>query len=213
MREYLDELQRRLSELFDPQIRRVRERIDPLIAQARARYQKLERRERLLVQIAGGLLAVFLVYNLVVSPLIDYINGLDEQIVSRERDLAGMQRLVATFTRVKDDLRAAQHDTVPAGRAFSLFSVLEASFSKTVGHDKIASITPQADKKLPDGLVQYGVQLKLSDVSLGQIVDALYAVRTLGVPVGVANLHIERRTPNTHSFDVDLTCVALGHSA
>lgn len=213
MREYLEELQRRLEELLGPQIRRVRERVDPLIAQARARYQKLERRERLLVQIAGAFLGVFLVYNLVVSPLIDYVDGLDQQITSREHDLAGVQRLVATYTLVKGDLRAAQHDTVPAGRDFSLFSVLEASFSKSIGHDKIASITPQADKKLPDGLVQYGVQLKLSDVSLDQIVDALYAVRTLGVPVGIANLHIQRRTPNTHSFDVDLTCVALGHSA
>jgi len=213
MREYFEELQRRIAELLDPQIRRVRERIDPLIAQARARYQKLERRERLLVQIAGAFLGVFLVYNLIVSPVIDYVDGLDQQIASREHDLAGVQRLVATYTLVKEDLRAAQHDTVPAGRDFSLFSIVEASFSKSIGHDKIASITPQADKKLPDGLVQYGVQLKLSDVSLDQIVDALYAVRTLGVPVGIANLHIERRTPNTHSFDVDLTCVALGHSA
>jgi type II secretory pathway component PulM len=213
MREYLAELQRRLADLLSPQIRRVRDRIDPLIAQARARYQKLERRERLLLQLAGGLLAVFLVYNLIVSPVIDYVDGLDEQIVSRERDLAGVQRLVATYKLVKDDLHAAQHDPVPAGRDFSLFSIVEASFSKSIGHDKIASITPQADKKLPDGLVQYGVQLKLNDVSLDQIVSALYAVRTLGVPVGIANLHIERRTPNTHSFDVDLTCVALGHSA
>ena len=209
MREYLAELQRRLADLLSPQIRRVRDRIDPLIAQARY----LERRERLLLQLAGGLLAVFLVYNLIVSPMIDYVDGLDEQIVSRERDLAGVQRLVATYKLVKDDLHAAQHDTVPAGRDFSLFSIVEASFSKSIGHDKIASITPQADKKLPDGLVQYGVQLKLNDVSLDQIVSALYAVRTLGVPVGIANLHIERRTPNTHSFDVDLTCVALGHSA
>jgi len=213
IREYLEQLQAQVMDLLGPQIRRVRERTDPVVAQARARYQKLERRERVLVQIAGALVAIFLAYNLIVSPTIDYVDGLDEQIASREHDLAGVQRLVATYKLVKDDLRAAQHDTVPAGKDFSLFSIVEASFSKSIGHDKIASITPQADKKLPDGLVQYGVQLKLSDVSLDQIVGALYAVRTLGVPVGIANLHIERRTPNTHSFDVDLTCVALGHSA
>jgi hypothetical protein len=102
---------------------------------------------------------------------------------------------------------------VPGGKDFSLFSVVEASFSKSLGHEKIASITPQADRKLPDGLVQYSVQLKLNDVSLAQIVDALYAVRTLPMPVGIGNLRIQRRMQNTHSFDVDLTCVALGRSA
>src|SRR5215472_15388365 len=102
IREYLEQLQSRIMEVLGPQIRRVRERTDPLVAQARARYQKLERRERVLVQLAGGLLAIFLVYNLIVSPFIDYVDGLDEQIVSREHDLAGVQRLVATYKLVKD---------------------------------------------------------------------------------------------------------------
>jgi hypothetical protein len=213
LHEYLEQLRHRIADFLEPQVRSLRVRIDPVIAQARARYQKLERRERLLVQAAAGLVAIFLVYNLILMPVVDYVDGLDEQIAAREHDLAGIQRLVATYAMVKADLNAAQHDTVPGGRTFSLFSVVEASFSKTLGHEKIASITPEADKKLPDGLVQYSVQLKLSDVSLTQIVDSLYAVRTLGVPVGIANIHIQRRSPNTHSFDVDLTCVALGHNA
>jgi hypothetical protein len=152
------------------------------------------------------------VYTLIYSPIADYVDGLDERIATREHDLAGVQRLVATYATVKADLNAVRHNTVPGGKDFSLFSVVEASFSKSLGHEKIASITPEADRKLPDGLVQYSVQLKLNDVSLAQIVDALYAVRTLPMPVGIANLRIQRRMQNTHSFDVDLTCVALGRS-
>ena len=213
LREYLAALRQRISAFLEPQTRRLRVQIDPYIAQARARYDKLEKRERLLVQIAAGLFALFVVYNLIYSPIANYVEGLDERIASRERDLAGVQRLVATYATVKADLDAVQHNTVPGGKDFSLFSVVEASFSKSLGHEKIASITPEADRKLPDGLVQYSVQLKLNDVSLAQIVDALYAVRTLPMPVGIGNLRIQRRTQNTHSFDVDLTCVALGRSA
>ncbi len=43
------------------------------------------------------------------------------------------------------------------GKDFSLFSVIESSLTKSVGHDKIASITPSADRKLTDGFVQYSV--------------------------------------------------------
>ena len=42
--------------------------------------------------------------------------------------------------------------------------------------------------------------------------DQWQAHRTLPMPVGIANLRIQRRMQNTHSFDVDLTCVALGRS-
>ncbi len=213
LREYLEQLRSRIAAVLEPQIRRARVTIDPYVAQARARYQKLEKRERLLVQVAGALLAILLVYNLVLSPIIDYVDGLDDRIAAREHDLAGVQRLVATYATLKTDLNAVKHNTVPGGKDFALFSVVEESFSKSVGRDKIGSITPEADKKLPDGLVQYSVQLKLNGVSLAQIVDALYAVRTLPVPVGVANLRIARRTQDTHSFDVDLTCVALGRNA
>jgi type II secretory pathway component PulM len=212
-REYLVALQQRIAAFLEPQTRRLRAQVDPYVAQARARYDKLEKRERLLVQIAAGLLGLFAAYNLIYSPIADYVAGLDERIVAREHDLAGVQRLVATYATVKADLNAVQHNTVPGGKDFSLFSVVEASFSKSLGHEKIASITPEADRRLPDGLVQYSVQLTLNDVSLAQIVDALYAVRTLPMPVGIANLRIQRRTQNTHSFDVDLTCVALGRSA
>ena len=212
-REYFAALRQRISAFLEPQTRRLHAQIDPYLAQARARYDKLEKRERLLVQIAAGLFALFVVYNLIYSPIANYVDGLDERIATREHDLAGVQRLVDIYATVKADLNAVQHNTVPGGKDFSLFSVVEASFSKSLGHEKIASITPEADRKLPDRLVQYSVQLKLNDVSLAQIVDALYAVRTLPMPVGIGNLRIQRRTQNTHSFDVDLTCVALGRNA
>jgi hypothetical protein len=51
--------------------------------------------------------------------------------------------------------------------------------------------------------------LKLANVNLAQLVDALYGINTLPMPIGVSTIHIQRRTPDTHSYDVDLTCVAL----
>jgi hypothetical protein len=53
------------------------------------------------------------------------------------------------------------------------------------------------------------VQLKLANLNLAQLVDALYGINSLSVPIGVSTIRIQRRTPDTHSYDVDLTCVAL----
>jgi len=196
-------------DLLRPYLKQAATRADPLIAQARGRYQKLEPRERILVQIAAGLVGVFLIYNLIYMPIVDLSSGLQDKIVQRQQDLAEVRRLAATYSQLKANLASAERHTVPLGKDFSLFSVVEASMTKSVGRAKIGSITPGSDRKLTDGFTEYSVQLKLDNVNLAQLVDALYGINSLSMPIGVSNIRIQRRTQDTHSYDVDLTCVAL----
>jgi type II secretory pathway component PulM len=196
-------------DLLRPYLKQAATRVDPLIAQARGRYQKLEPRERILVQIAGGLVGVFLIYNLIYIPIVDLSLGLQDKIVQRQQDLAEVRRLAATYAQLKAELASAERHTVPPGKDFSLFSVVEASMTKSVGRQKIGSIAPGSDRKLTDGFTEYSVQLKLDNVSLAQLVDALYGISSLSMPIGISNIRIQRRTQDPHSYDVDLTCVAL----
>ena len=208
LREWIDNLRARVMDLIRPSLKQLATRVDPFIAQARGRYQKLEPRERILVQIAGGLLAIFLVYNLVYEPIVDLSSGLEAKIAQRQHDLVEARRLAGTYAQLKVNLLKAEQRTVP-GRDFSLFSVVEASMTKSVGREKIGSITPGADKKLADGFTEFSVQLKLANVNLAQLIDALYGINSLEMPIGVSTIRIQRRTQDTHSYDVDLTCVAL----
>ncbi|MGA3229545.1 MAG: type II secretion system protein GspM, partial [Candidatus Binatus sp.] len=116
-----------------PYLKQAAARVDPLIVQARVRYQKLESRERILVQIAAGLVGVFLIYNLIYLPIVDLSSGLQARIVQRQQDLAEVRRLAATYAQLKADLAAAERRTVPLGKDFSLFSIVEASMTKSVG--------------------------------------------------------------------------------
>jgi type II secretory pathway component PulM len=209
LREWIESFRARLEELIRPYLKQAAARVDPMLAQARLRYLKLEPRERILVQVAGGLLGIFLIYNLIYLPIVDLSSGLQDRIVQRQNDLAEVRRLAATYAQLKADLASAERHTVPLGKDFSLFSVIEASMTKSVGRQKIGSIAPGQDRKLTDGFTEYSVQLKLANVSLAQLVDALYGINSLPMPIGVSTIRIQRRTQDTHSYDVDLTCVAL----
>ena len=208
LKEWIDNLRARMMDSLRPLLKQLATLIDPYVAQGRSRYQKLEPRERILVQIAGGLLGIFLIYNLIYTPIVDLSSGLQDKIVQRQQDLAEVRRLAGTYAQLKVNLAKAQQRTVP-GKDFSLFSVIEASMTKSVGRDKISSIAPGSDRKLSDGFTEFSVQLKLANVNLAQLVDALYGINSLSVPIGVSNIRIQRRTQDTHSYDVDLTCVAL----
>ncbi len=209
LREWIENLRARLMDSLRPYLKQAAVRVDPWLAQARGRYQKLEPRERILVQIAAGLVGVFLIYNLIYMPIVDLSSGLQDKIVQRQNDLLEVRRLAGSYAQVKSDLANAERRTVPLGKDFSLFSVIEASMTKSVGREKIGSIAPGADRKLTDGFTEYSVQLKLDNVNLAQLVDALYGINSLPMPIGVSNIRIQRRTQDTHSYDVDLTCVAL----
>lgn len=190
---------------------RVRVALAPTIATARGRYQKLESRERLLLQIAGALLALFILFNLVYLPIQGALGGLGDRIQERQHDAVEVAHMMRTYQRLRVDLATMRTRTVPGSGNFSLFSVVEQALTRAPGKDKIGSITP-AEKTIPGGMTQYTVELKLNALSLPQIVDTLYGLSALNVPVTVATLHLTRRSQDSHSFDVEMTCVALGRN-
>ncbi len=201
-----------LGAALDALAARVRTALDPLTGAMRARYQKLEPRERVLVRILGAVFAIFLVYNYIFTPIIDTVGGLSGRIQQRRHDAVEVAHMMRTYWQLQADLATMRKRTVPAGGDFSLFSVIEQALTRAPGKDKIGSITP-ADKQIPGGLTQHTVEVRLNALNLGQIVDMLYGLQAMNVPVTVSSLHISRRTQDSHTFDVEMTCVALGRNA
>lgn len=219
----LNALRQMLGKLLDPVMAavaafwstlnaRLSAALAPLLNAMRAHYRKLEPREQLLVRVAAAVVGIFLVYSLIYMPIRTGLADLNDTIGQRQHDVVEVARLMHRYQRLRVDMLTMRKRTVPADSDFSLFSVVESSLTKRPGKDKIASITP-SDKKIPGGLTQYAVELKLNNLSLAQVVDTLYGLSGLKVPVTVSSLHISRRTQDPHTFDVDMTCIALGRNA
>jgi len=202
----------RARPVFEPVVKRVGDALGPAWNSGRTWYNARESREKRLIQILGGVVAVLIAYNIVYRSAVDMSEGLRDRVASRRMELLQVRSMMGTWTQLGAEMAVAEKRTIPKSGNFSLFSVVEQSLTKSIGHEKIASITP-ADRPVPGGYQQYTIDLKLSGLSLAQIVDALYGMETLSVPVTVSNLHIRQRTPDTHSYDVDMTCAALGKNA
>jgi type II secretory pathway component PulM len=201
----------RLSAILADGTARLRTALAPTIAAARGRYQKLEPRERVLVQVAGALVALFIAFNLVYLPIQAALGGLGDRIQERQHDAVEVAHMMRAYQRLRVDLATMRTRTVAASGDFSLFSVVEQALTRAPGKDKIGSITP-AQKAIPGGMTQFSVELKLNALSLPQVVDTLYGLSALNVPVTVSTLHVTRRSQDSHTFDVEMTCVALGRN-
>jgi type II secretory pathway component PulM len=203
---------RRAGSFYQPYAERMRPYIGPYIYRAQARYQRLEPREKILVQIAGALIGVFLAYNLVYSPFEGLRQDLSDRTETRARQISEVRRMVHQYRQLSLEVAAAEKRTVRQTKDFSLFSAVEGKLTETVGVVKVSSITPGEDQKISKDLVQHNVEIALANLTLQEVVDTLYGIDTLPVPVLVSDLHIKRTQLITTSFDVQMTCVAIGKS-
>jgi hypothetical protein len=194
-----------------PYTERLLQMLAPYQKQAAEWYDKREPREKLLLRIVGGLLAVMFVYYALYLPATGFRDDLASRVSARQNEIAPLRRMMRNYERLKLELASTQKRTVPSGKDFSLFSVVELTLTSSVGRSKIGSITP-ADRPVPGGFEQYTVEVKLDNISLAQVVDTLYNVETLNVPVAIANLQIRQHAQDSHSYDLDMTCTALGKS-
>lgn len=206
----LPESAKRLRSAIEPRIREVRQKIDPAWASASAWYEKREPREKVLLQIFGGIVALLMGYSFIYSPAVSWRADLADRVVERRQALIAVRGMMRTYERLQAGLAESRKRTVP-GKDFSLFSALEQALTNSVGREKIGAISP-ADHSVPGGFIQYTADVKLNSISLAQIVDTLYAVQTLPVPVTVSNLQIHEHAQDSHSYDVDMSCIALGRN-
>lgn len=191
-------------------IQPLRRMLTPAFKSGQAWYGKREPRERLLLKAAAAVLGVLVLYNFIYLSVVGLKGDMQDRVDARQRELIRVRSLMASYYRTNAELAEAEKGTV-ADKNFSLFSVIEQTLDRTAGRTKIGSITP-SDRSVAGGFEQHVVDLKLTGLSLPQIVDTLYGVQSLSVPVTVANLHIRQQTQNSYSYDVDMTCMALGRS-
>ena len=145
---------------------------------------------------------------MIYAPIVGLRESLAERVATRRGDLIELRGLLRSYDHLQRELTQAQQRTVPDNPNFSLFSVIEQTLTKSVGRARIGSITP-TDTTVPGGFRQYTVAIKLSGITLAQVVDTLYGVQSLGIPVTVSNLQLHQHANDSHTYDVDLSCMAL----
>jgi hypothetical protein len=198
----------RLFSALEPYSARARAALAPYWRRASEWYEKREPREKLLLRLLAGVMALLFIYYVIYLPARQWRDNLAEQVITRQRQIIRLRGMMRSYERLRVELASTQKRTMSGGRDPALFSVVEMTLTKSIGRAKIGSITP-SEHQLPGGFEQYTVDVKLNEIALPQIVDTLYSLQTLNVPITISNLQIHQHARDSHSYDVDLSCMAL----
>jgi type II secretory pathway component PulM len=175
--------------------------------QAQLLLARLSPREQRLVAIFGSLLAVVMAWSFVVSP---FLGGRD----SVRRDIATLRGELGDLETLARQIHASETDMpktgAPAAAAadFSVLAFVQKATGATLRAESVASMSP-ARRALDPGHQESSVELKLSSVTLGEIVALLRAIEGEQSPVYVKQFSVKKRYDDASHFDASLTAAAV----
>jgi general secretion pathway protein M len=150
------------------------------------------RRERLALMVAGGVIAAFLLIQLVVMPLIEKHRLLNRRLEAQSRSLQEMVALQGEYLQLKRRSETAQAELSRRRPGFTLFSFLDSLAGQTGLKDRIAYMKPSTTTQegLPYKISV--VETKLQGITMKQLTGYLYRVENSENSVRIRRLSITK---------------------
>ena len=185
--------------------------ITALLRRFAALIERLSPRERVLVGAGGAIGVVVLVWALA-GVLAERRTTLQAQIAASERDVAEMGRLRDHYLQLRADRDVVHRKLERGGADFSLFSHLEGVTRDVVSRDRVAAMNPST-RTVAEDLQEEDVEMRLSGVSLREVVALLYRVEKADLPLLVSRLQMKKRFDQPFVYDATLVIGRLRPAA
>jgi general secretion pathway protein M len=165
--------------------------------------RKLQPRERVFLASGAAVVVLFLGWRLLQGTALQSLELLDRQIASRRSQIEEMQGLLERHRALQARLGAAELKLDRQGEG-SFLSRLDTMVNEARIHSHLDSSQTQREVEV-EGFVKSSVDLKLSRLSLAQVVDFLKRLSLGRAVVDVERLSIERHFENPDELDLALT--------
>jgi hypothetical protein len=177
-------------------------RLGELLQRLAGLVERLSPRERVLLGIGAAAGVVVLIWALA-GALSEQRAALQAQIAASERDLAEMGRLRDRYLLLRAERDLVRRKLERGGADFSLFSHLEGVTRDVTSRDRVAAMNPST-RTVGEDLQEEDVEMRLSGVSLREVVGLLYRVEKTDLPLLVSRIQMKKRYDQPFVYDATL---------
>ena len=163
--------------------------------------KKFTPREKRLITVAGGALMIFLLYQFVLVPMLDYSEQMHNSIPKLKMDLLAARRLKGRYQEIDGEIQNIQDRVDKRQKAFNPYDFLDKLSRREKirsNLDKITSESEEIDENYREDIVK----IRLKNVSLEKLVRFLYNIENSGQLLTVKELTIEPDRRDSELLDV-----------
>ncbi len=163
-------------------------------------FQNLQLREKVMVVCAAVAAILFLLFTLVIDPILDKSARLDRQIRKADQDLKNLQVQSRKYNQQKRTLDSLNAQ-LSQRQSVAIFSRLEKLAKDTGTREKITGMTPSVNSS-SESYTEESVQIEMVDVTLEQLAKYLYEIEQSRQFLKIKRLSIKPRTNNRQLLSV-----------
>ena len=168
----------------------------------------LTQKDRRALVIGISMLALFLLVQFVLFPLLDKRKRLDRGISIRQKGLIEMQEMQSRYTQLSRQSNSLEQRVSRRSGEFGLFSFLEKMAVEADIKDNIAYMKPS--DATGDGVLQQSmVEMKLKSVTLKQLVAFLERIESPQEIVELKRISIQENKKQEGTLDVIMQVISL----
>jgi general secretion pathway protein M len=138
----------------------------------------LQRREKIIVAVAGTLLVILLVLELIVFPIVDRRAMLTKRIVQRTQALAEIKQLANEYRGLTSGTVNNEARLKNRAKSFTLFSFLDSLAGKSGIKQNIIYMKPSSSNLKGSPYSLSMVEMKINNLTMEQLVNFLHGVET-----------------------------------
>jgi general secretion pathway protein M len=136
---------------------------------------KLAKREKYIVSTGVCLVSLFFLFQLLIFPFFEKRDSYQKGIKVKESDLKEITVLSERYNKLKMDSMQMESILDKRNKGFTLFSFLERAAGEAKVKDHIKYMKPSSSKG-PGPYKESLVEMKLENITLGQLVGYLYRI-------------------------------------
>jgi len=155
-------------------------------------FMNLQRREKLAITIAGGVIAVLLFLQLVIFPTLDGRTRLRKAIIKKRSDLQEIHERKVDFQSLSRNTSTMEARLKRRPKTFTLFSFIDRLAGKSQLKGNIAYMKPSTNNIKNSPMRLSTVEMKLNGLTMEQLTAFLHGVEDPSKAVWLRRITVSR---------------------
>lgn len=170
---------------------------------------KLGNREKYLVKLGAGCLAVFLLLQVFVFPFFEKRSRIRKGLAAKEQSLREIVKLrseLEVLEKGSEDIRKSLSKRTPG---FTLFSYLEEAANKADIKERIKYMKPSSSSSGAGPFKESSVEMRLDAITLQELIQYLHLIESPDELVNIKRLSIGQNTKEKGYLDAIVQVVTF----